>query len=196
MSLLAHLRARAARRRLLRAVGLDRKPPKHVGATAVPTPSEIRLHLARHLSAAEAATLSVDLDLLAHDLGVEIREDALLVARERCEGMIERLRDGIWWLSLAESLPNDDRRLLTALLLALRAERTQDTEPTRLLATDAWTGAEIAPEVHALALALLVPPGSARTLMRVFPGDRAAQARRLRISPSLLALALRGHVSP
>jgi len=195
MSFLSSLRARAARRHLLRLFGLDRKPPRHDPVPTVPPLADLRLHLARHLAAAEGATLSVDLDLLAHDLGVEIREDPFLPARERCEAMLELLRGGIWRLSLAESLPIDDRRLLTALLLALRAERPQDADRMRICAQDAWASVETAPEAHGLALALLAPPGSTRTLARAFPGDRAVQARRLRLSPDLLALAIRGHVS-
>lgn len=196
MSFLARLRARRAHHRLLRLVGLDRRPSRFPVPLKAPSPADVRLHIARHLAAAEAATLSVDLDVLARDLGVEIREDAFLVARERCEAMIERLRGGVWRLSLAETLALDDRRLATALLLALRAENPEGADRMRLCAQDAWHGVEMAPDAHSLALALLAPPGSARTLARAFPGDRAAQARRLRLGPDLLALALRGHVSP
>ena len=195
MSLLARLRARRAHRQFLHLIGLDRRSLQTDAQPKFVASADLRIHLARHLAAAEAATLSVDLDVLARDLGVEILEDPFLEPRSRCEAMIERLRSGVWRLSLAETLSLDNRRLTTALLLTLRVENPEAVHRMCLRARDAWRSVETAPEAHSLALALLAPPRSVRTLARAFPGDLVSQARRLRLSPDLLALALRGHVS-
>jgi hypothetical protein len=196
MSFLDRLRARRAHARLLRIVGLDRRlPPVHASPRPV-DPQQGFSQIARHLAMAETATLSVDLDLLALDLGVEVREDAFLAAREGCDALLERLRSGVWCLSLAEGLPSDDRRLLVALLLAHRAERPAEAGRMRLRADDARQEVSTSPETYATALSLLAPPGTLRVLARAFPADPASQARRLRLGVALLRLAQRGHVMP
>jgi hypothetical protein len=196
MSFLDRLRARRAHARLLRIVGLDRRPARVNAGPRPVDPYQARFQVARHLAMAETATLSVDLDLLARDLGVEVREYAALASLQRCDAMMERLSDGIWRLSLAEGLSSDDRRLLVALLLALRAERPLEADQMRLGADDVWQEVSASPEAYTTALSFLAPPGSLRVLARAFPADPASQARRLRLGVALLRLAQRGHVMP
>lgn len=195
MPLLDRLRARRARARLLRIVGLGRRLSRIDPYPRPAPPQQDDLQIPRHLAMAEAAVVSVDLDLLARDLGVEVREDAFLQAHDQCDALLEPLRGGLWRLTLAEGLPSDDRRLLSALLLAFRAERPMDVGQMRLRARDAWLRTAASPHAHATALSLLAPPRSLRVLAHAFPADPARQAQRLRIGVDLLRLAQRSHAT-